>query len=113
MPLADRSCAGAAAQLVLNFVPDAAAALREMQRVSGGANYLVVDSYRSEREKVNLFYWQLTCMCFYTPTEWQWLFEQAGYTGFHEVEIFSALDWWQRDPDEVLRTCKERHQKVC
>ena len=38
--------------------------------------------------------------------------EGAGYAGFHEVEIFSALDWWKRDPDEVLRTCKERHTKV-
>ena len=34
--------------------------------------------------------------------------EAAGYRGFQEVEIFSELDWWQRDPDEVLRTCKER-----
>jgi len=34
--------------------------------------------------------------------------EGAGYAGFHEVEIFSELDWWRRDPDEVLRTCKER-----
>jgi hypothetical protein len=35
--------------------------------------------------------------------------EGAGYSGFHEVEIFSELDWWKRDPDEVLRVCKERH----
>jgi sugar phosphate isomerase/epimerase len=34
--------------------------------------------------------------------------EAAGYRGFQEVEIFSDLDWWKRDPDEVLRTCKER-----
>jgi sugar phosphate isomerase/epimerase len=34
--------------------------------------------------------------------------EAAGYTGFQEVEIFSELDWWKRDPDEVLRTCNER-----
>ncbi len=34
--------------------------------------------------------------------------EGAGYAGFQEVEIFSELDWWKRDPDEVLRTCKER-----
>jgi sugar phosphate isomerase/epimerase len=34
--------------------------------------------------------------------------ESAGYSGFQEVEIFSELDWWQRDPDEVLRTCKAR-----
>jgi sugar phosphate isomerase/epimerase len=34
--------------------------------------------------------------------------EGAGYAGFQEVEIFSELDWWQRDPDEVLATCKDR-----
>jgi len=34
--------------------------------------------------------------------------ERAGYAGFQEVEIFSERDWWQRDPDEVLRTCVER-----
>jgi sugar phosphate isomerase/epimerase len=36
--------------------------------------------------------------------------ETAGYSGFHEVEIFSELDWWKRDPDEVLKTCIERHR---
>jgi len=39
--------------------------------------------------------------------------EGAGYAGFQEVEIFSELDWWRRDPDEVLRTCKERHARFC
>ncbi len=34
----------------------------------------------------------------------------AGYRGPHEVEIFSAEDWWKRDPDEVLITCIQRHQ---
>ena len=34
--------------------------------------------------------------------------EGAGYAGFQEVEIFSELDWWKRDPDEVLSTCKQR-----
>lgn len=34
--------------------------------------------------------------------------EALGYRGFHEVEIFSET-WWQRDPDEVLDICKERH----
>jgi len=38
--------------------------------------------------------------------------ERAGYRGFHEVEIFSARNWWRRDPDEVLRTCKLRHRKA-
>jgi len=35
--------------------------------------------------------------------------EGQGYAGCHEVEIFSALDWWKRDPDEVLATVKRRH----
>lgn len=36
--------------------------------------------------------------------------EAAGYTGRHTVEIFSAKDWWTRDPDEVLRVCIARHR---
>jgi len=37
--------------------------------------------------------------------------EAAGYRGFHEVEIFSANNWWKRDPDEVLATCRARHRE--
>ena len=36
--------------------------------------------------------------------------EAAGYRGMHEVEIFSAANWWKRDPDSVLATCKARHE---
>jgi len=36
--------------------------------------------------------------------------EAAGYRGLHEVEIFSAKNWWRRDPDEVLETIKQRHR---
>jgi hypothetical protein len=35
--------------------------------------------------------------------------EAAGYRGMHEVEIFSAQNWWKRDADDVLRTCRQRH----
>ena len=42
----------------------------------------------------------------------RWM-EAAGYRGAHEVEIFSANDWWKRDPDEVLVTCQARHATVC
>ncbi len=34
--------------------------------------------------------------------------QSAGYAGFQEVEIFSELNWWTRDPDEVLEICKQR-----
>jgi sugar phosphate isomerase/epimerase len=36
--------------------------------------------------------------------------EEAGYAGQREVEVFSARDWWTRDPDEVIRIVKERYQ---
>jgi len=39
--------------------------------------------------------------------------ENAGYTGHHEVEIFSSENWWKRDPVEVVRICIERHGAVC
>jgi sugar phosphate isomerase/epimerase len=35
--------------------------------------------------------------------------EAAGYRGMHEVEIFSSQNWWKRDADEVLLTCRRRH----
>ena len=34
--------------------------------------------------------------------------ENAGYRGPCEVEIFSADNWWRRDPDEVVEIIKER-----
>jgi sugar phosphate isomerase/epimerase len=46
------------------------------------------------------------------PLMRSWM-ERGGYRGFHEVEILSAGNWWRRDPDEVLATCRARHQTVC
>jgi sugar phosphate isomerase/epimerase len=38
--------------------------------------------------------------------------EAQGFAGFSEVEIFSSNNWWQRDHEEVLATCIERHMSV-
>ena len=62
--------------------------LREMERVGKEQKYLCVESYRSEEEKANLLYWQVTCEAFYTPEEWEWWFEQTGYTGDHSFIYF-------------------------
>jgi sugar phosphate isomerase/epimerase len=35
----------------------------------------------------------------------------AGYDGCNEVEIFSRDNWWRKDPDEVVRTCIDRHER--
>ena len=40
----------------------------------------------------------------------RWM-EDAGFTGFSEVEIFSNT-WWQKPGEEVLDTCIERHKSV-
>ncbi len=42
-------------------------ALGEIERVSRGHSYVCVESYRDEREKANLLYWQLTCETFFYP----------------------------------------------
>ena len=66
------------------YIQDLWKALQEMQRVGKDQRkYIVVDSYRNEREKTNLLYWQLTCECFFTPQEWEWIFKESGYRGDH------------------------------
>jgi protein-L-isoaspartate(D-aspartate) O-methyltransferase len=62
-------------------------ALREMERV-GKQKYLCVESYRTEEEKTNLLYWQVTCEQFNTPKEWDWWFKHTGYTGDHSFIYF-------------------------
>lgn len=39
--------------------------------------------------------------------------EGAGYAGPCEVEIFSAANWWKRDPQDVLETVVARCRAVC
>lgn len=69
-------------------LPELERALSEIERVGRGAAYVVVDGYRNDREKVNLMYWQLTCECFFTPEEWEWLFEHVGYSGDYACVFF-------------------------
>ena len=63
-------------------------ALKEIERVKRGNSYIVVESYRNEKEKNNLLCWQLTCECFYTPDEWKWIFDKFGYTGDYSFMFF-------------------------
>lgn len=63
-------------------------ALREMERVGKGNKYFCVEAYRTEEEKANLLYWQVTCEAFCTPEEWQWWFQQTGYSGDYSFIYF-------------------------
>ena len=61
--------------------------LKEKQRV-GKKKYIVVESYKNEKEKMNLLYWQVTCEAFCTPQEWRWWFKQAKYSGDYSFIFF-------------------------
>jgi ubiquinone/menaquinone biosynthesis C-methylase UbiE len=67
---------------------DLKSAIQGIQRVSCENSYIAVESYRNEREKANLLYWQLTCQSFYSNDEWVWLFNEYGYTGDYEFIYF-------------------------
>jgi ubiquinone/menaquinone biosynthesis C-methylase UbiE len=63
------------------YLNDLWAALGELERVGRDAKHITIEGYRTEREKMNLLYWQLTCRAFHTPSEWEFVFARAGYTG--------------------------------
>jgi SAM-dependent methyltransferase len=69
-------------------VHDLFSAVREIARVSRKDGYIAVESYRDEKEKANLLYWQLTCESFHRPDGWRWIYEQCGYRGDHEFIYF-------------------------
>ncbi len=70
-------------------LPEVWKALGELDRVGKGTSqYVMVESFRSEREKANLLYWQLTCQSFYSVRDWEWLFERAGYRGDYGFIFF-------------------------
>ena len=63
------------------YAADLDRAIAEIERVGRGAKHITVESYRNEREKANLLYWQLTCRAFHTPEEWAYVLRRAGYSG--------------------------------
>lgn len=69
-------------------VYDLKKAVQEIERVSRGYSYIMVDSYRNDREEMNLLYWQLTCASYYSVDEWEWLYEEWGYTGDYSFIFF-------------------------
>lgn len=56
-------------------------AVREVERVGRSNKWICVESFRNEAEKVNMLYWQLTCMSFHSPKGWEHIYRSCGYTG--------------------------------
>lgn len=63
--------------------------LREIERVQRRAAYVMVESYRNEREKVNLLNWQLTARSLYSVQDWEWVFNQVPYSGDYGFIFFT------------------------
>ena len=64
-------------------------AVREIKRVSkSNKNFIVVESWRNEKERANLLYWQLTCESFFEVDTWEWIFRECGYDGDWEFIFF-------------------------
>jgi cyclopropane fatty-acyl-phospholipid synthase-like methyltransferase len=62
-------------------------ALFEMERV-GKQGYLMLESYRNEKELFNLQCWALTAESFFDVSEWIWLYQHFGFTGDYEFIYF-------------------------
>ena len=58
-------------------------ALREIERVSRGNSYIVVDSYRTPEERELFGQWVLTAETHMYPEQWVELFKEAGYGGYY------------------------------
>ena len=63
-------------------------AVQEIERVSKGNSYIMVESFRNDVEEVNMLYWQLTCASYYSVEEWEWLYKEWGYTGDYSFIFF-------------------------
>jgi len=62
-------------------------AIKGIERV-GKNGYIMVESYRSERELFGLQCWALTCESFFDKDEWIWIYDKIGYSGDYEFIYF-------------------------
>ena len=55
--------------------------LRELQRVSRGRAFLMVDAWRTEEERQRLWRWVVTCKTAMHVKDWERTFAETGYGG--------------------------------
>ena len=61
--------------------------LHEIERV-GKKGYVMLESFRNEKELFNLECWALTCEAFFSKDEWIWIYNHFGYKGDYEFIYF-------------------------
>lgn len=67
---------------------DLKTALAEITRVMRDKAWIVVESYRTLEQKVNLLNWALTCKSYYSTDDWINIFQDNGYSGDFEFVTF-------------------------
>ncbi len=60
---------------------DCARSLQEIERVSKGNSFIMVDAYRNDEEKELMMAWNLTAKTIMSVDEWILFFAKIGYTG--------------------------------
>lgn len=65
-------------------------ALREIEDVSMGSSYVVVDSYLNKEQKDLFESWVLTAKTHGYPHQWREIFREAGYTGYYGFNILEG-----------------------
>ena len=60
---------------------DCIRAVVEIERVSSGNSFIMVDGWRTQEEREKLEAWTLTAVTMLSASEWISLFENAGYSG--------------------------------
>ena len=63
-------------------------ALSEITRVSK-KTYIMVESYRNDKELFNLQCWALTCQSFFSKDEWIWILKEYNYNRNYEFIYFN------------------------
>ena len=61
--------------------------INEINRISR-KSYIMVESYRNEKELFNLQCWALTAQSFFDKEEWLWIYKHFNYNGDYEFIYF-------------------------
>ena len=56
-------------------------AVKEIERVSKSSSYIIVDAYRTQKEKERMNEWNLTAKTYMSVDAWKKFFKDASYTG--------------------------------
>jgi SAM-dependent methyltransferase len=60
---------------------DCAQSLKEISRVAKKGSFVTVDAYRNEKEKKNMYAWNLTAKTIMSVEDWKFFFKQNDYLG--------------------------------